>query len=526
MFERVAESIRTILVVDNDPAVLKFMTMFLGREGFEVRTACDGLDALNVLSDFEPDVIFVDLIMPNIGGKKLCQILRSKGRYDETYLIVLSAISSEEEIDYTAMGFDACIAKGPLKGLGVHILTVMEKLGREITRSNPGSTYGAEDLYKREITSELLSTKRHAELIVENMSEGIVEATSEKKIIFANPAAVTLLDMPEEDLLGRDFQSLFETDAEQKIDRAFTAAMNGDEGNHLEEPIDHGDRLIMTQILPVYDEGRTSMVIIMNDITERMRAEKNLRRAHNELESRVKKRTEELQRANASLTEEIEQRRLLENDLRTSLKEKETMLNEIHHRVKNNLQVVSSLLGSYSRRVKNEDVTHMVKEMQNRIQSMSLVHEKLYRSQNFSAVDFGDYLRSFIRHLVHSFAIDEHRVKTIIDVEPVHLGIDIAVPCALIVNELVTNSLKHAFPGDRKGEIAVSFRMNDSSGCLMRIGDDGVGLPDDVDTASPESLGLRIVHVLTKQLDGTLRINRESGLGYTIEFPWRRGVNE
>ena len=456
--------------------------------------------------------------MPNIGGEKLCQILRNQRRFNHTYLIVLSAISSEEEIDFVSIGFDACIAKGPLKRVGEIILLVIEKLGREITRSSPGGTYGLEKLYKREITRELLSTKRHFELILENMAESIIETIIDGRIVFANPAAIKLLGIQEEILLSSSLTSLFTINQQPKVKALMMRASDNANENSKPEMLSYGDRVLTAQVLAVNDDGRASMVIIIDDITEKKRAEDALKKAHDELESRVIERTAELASANRSLQSEISHGQELEKKLRYSLKEKEILLDEIHHRVKNNLQIVSSLLGLNARRFQNEELRATIRDMRHRIHSLSLVHDKLYRSGNLAAVDIGDYFRTLIKQLVGSYAFESERIKVTTDIDKVFFGLDVAVPCALIVNELITNSLKYAFPNNGAGEIAVKIKRDGDEDFVMEVGDNGAGLPRDVNPDDPDVLGLRIVKVLAGQLNAKMTIERSAGTVFRFAF--------
>ena len=522
MLDKLCMDISRIFVVDNDPAVCTFLKLFLTKEGFNVDTAEDGLQALSALENSNPQVIFIDLVMPNISGEKLCQILRSQRRFDTTYLIVLSAISSEEEIDYTSIGFDVCIAKAPLKRMGEIILSVIGKLGNEITRDKPGGIYGLENLYRREITRELLSTKRHFELILGNMAESIIETSVDGRVVFANPAAVELLDIPEEILLSRSFVALFSDDQNQKVEALIKSAKTKGGTSPVSVQLLYRDRILTAQVLSVQDEGQISIVIIIDDITDKQRASADLKKAHDELESRVIARTSELAAANASLQVEIARGQVLEKKLRSSLKEKEILLDEIHHRVKNNLQIVSSLLGLNARKLEDEDLKAMVRDMRHRIQSLSLVHDKLYRSGNLAAVDIGDYFKTLIQQLVGSFALDSNLVKVKINIDQVYFSLDVAVPCALIVNELITNALKHAFPEGKKGEIRVSIKSTGSNSYFMEVGDNGIGLPEHVDPDDEDILGLRIVKVLASQLDAEMEIVRTAGTAFRFAFNERK----
>jgi len=216
--------------------------------------------------------------------------------------------------------------------------------------------------------------------------------------------------------------------------------------------------------------------------------------------------------------EERAERKRAEKQLKESLKEKEILLREIHHRVKNNMQVISSLLILQEELSKDEKVIEMLKDSQNRIMSMALIHEKLYRSENLSKIDLKEYIDDLVSGLFQSYGISDDEVTLNINVENFSLGIDSAIPCGLIINELVSNSLKHAFPDGRSGEIKIFIRSTNEMIELV-IGDNGVGIPKDVDLRKTKSLGLHIVNVLVeKQLHGEIALNREKGTEFRIEF--------
>ncbi len=200
------------------------------------------------------------------------------------------------------------------------------------------------------------------------------------------------------------------------------------------------------------------------------------------------------------------------------LNEKEMLLKEINHRVKNNLQIISSLLNLQSRGIEDEQALHSFQVSQDRIKAMALVHEKLYQSEDLARIDFGEYIKSLATDMVSSYGLGLRHIDLKIDVEDILLGVDTAIPCGVIVNELVTNSLKHAFPGGRSGEITVSFREVDGQYSMI-FKDDGVGLPEDLDISHPSSLGLTIVNALTGQLGGTIDLGRNGGSEISITFP-------
>ena len=207
-----------------------------------------------------------------------------------------------------------------------------------------------------------------------------------------------------------------------------------------------------------------------------------------------------------------------ENRLRESLNEKEVLINELHHRVKNNLQVVSSLLALQSRKVDDEKYRAYFEESINRIQAIALVHEKLYNSKDMTKIDFANYLNDLTRYLFFTYTINRQHVHLHLNVGEIRLGIDTAVPCAMIINELVSNSLKHGFPDGREGEIAVSLNIDAEGKHELLVKDTGIGTPPGIDILSSGSLGIQIVLSLIKQIRGTIEIDGSSGLSIKIVF--------
>ena len=225
-----------------------------------------------------------------------------------------------------------------------------------------------------------------------------------------------------------------------------------------------------------------------------------------------------------SIIRDITERRRAEEIIQASLREKEALLREIHHRVKNNLQVTSSLLRLQGAAIDDVHAREMFEETENRIRSMALVHEKLYQSTNLSRIDFADYVRSLGELLFRSSAINPANVTLHVSGSETFLSIDIAVPCGLIVNELLSNALKHAFPEDRRGEIHVQLDERADGWISVSIRDNGIGLPADFDLNSTGTLGLQLVHGLAHQIDGRITIEREQpGAGFIVDFPPERG---
>lgn len=243
-----------------------------------------------------------------------------------------------------------------------------------------------------------------------------------------------------------------------------------------------------------------------------------LLRARDELEARVEARTWELTRANAALEAEVQQHQIAETQLRTSLQEKEVLLKEVHHRVRNNLQVVYSLFSLQSHTASDRAVAEALREGQTRIKTMSLIHEKLYGSPDLAHIDFGDFLRNLVKHLYTTYQVNPATITLDLDVIDAWVSIDTAVPCGLIVNELLSNSLKHAFPGGRKGSVAVRLARADGNRLRLAVTDNGVGLPPGLSFQEARSLGMQLARILAGQIDGHIEVESTRGTRVEITF--------
>ncbi|MDJ0518763.1 MAG: PAS domain S-box protein [Trichodesmium sp. MO_231.B1] len=217
---------------------------------------------------------------------------------------------------------------------------------------------------------------------------------------------------------------------------------------------------------------------------------------------------------------DITERKRNEEQIKASLAEKEVLLKEIHHRVKNNLQVISSLLRLQSRYIQDANVMEMLKESQNRVRSMALVHEHLYQSKDLSRIDFSEYIRNLASHIFQAYEVKARGVKLNVKVVPVSLNIDTVVPCGLIINELVSNSLKYAFPEESVGDISIDFNyeQNNQNKFILQVSDNGIGFPEDLDYQNSGSLGLRLVCSLVRQLKGEIERVNQVGTVFKITF--------
>jgi PAS domain S-box-containing protein len=340
------------------------------------------------------------------------------------------------------------------------------------------------DITERKLSEEALqeSEDRYRRLV--NFSPFGIAIHSDHKIVYANLAAMKILGAKNlENLIGRPMLQIIHPDYHEIAKERIRKQEQGYVAPQIEEKFVRLDgTFVDVEIvsIPFAYKGKLAMYGVFQDITER---------------------------------------KLAEGQIKASLKEKEMLLREIHHRVKNNMQLISSLLRLQSGYA-NEEIFHNVfKDCQNRIISMSLIHEKLYRSKELTKIDLNDYIRDLVSRLFQSYNACESTIALNIDVENVSLGIDLATPCGLIINELVNNSLKHAFPYGREGEIKVALKQTDENTFELLVSDNGVGIPEDLDFRKTESLGLRLVTILVEdQLEGEISLDRSKGTEFQIKF--------
>lgn len=219
---------------------------------------------------------------------------------------------------------------------------------------------------------------------------------------------------------------------------------------------------------------------------------------------------------------DISDRKQKEERIQAALKEKDILLGEIHHRVKNNLQLIDSLLDLQLSQVDDASVLGMLRECQNRIRSMVLIHQTLYQSKDFAQVDFASFIDSLMPTLVASYGLDQERISLGMSGVSVYLPLNAAIPCGLIVNELVTNAFKHAFPDMRCGRISIDLGCDEDGQVQLTVSDDGIGIPEHLVIEQTTTLGLQLVCLLTEQVGGTLAIQRANPTSFLLSFPTQR----
>jgi PAS domain S-box-containing protein len=368
----------------------------------------------------------------------------------------------------------------------------------------------------------LRDSEKFLNSIVEQIPDMIiVKDAQDLRFVRFNKAGEDLLGYSREELLGKNDYDLFpkhEADFFTGIDKDVLLKNQliviPDEKIHTRNK---GERILYTKKIPIVDErGNPSYLLgISEDITERKQADEEIRKFSEGLERMVVERTADITDINQKLIAEINIRLDAEKQLTKTVVEKEVLLREVHHRVKNNLQIIISLLNLQSRYLTDEATLSAFRESQNRIKAMSLVHEKLYQSADISKIELDKYLMFLGNNLLQFFGMKGKGITLTMDIRDISLAIDTAIPLGLMINEMISNSLKYAFPNRVRGEISIAIHRQDNTLSIV-YKDNGVGIPQDFDWKNAKSLGLRLVISLVEQLRGTIKLDRTAGTTFTI----------
>jgi PAS domain S-box-containing protein len=349
-------------------------------------------------------------------------------------------------------------------------------------------------------------SEKRFEDVADNTGDWVWETDAQGRYTYSSPVVEKVLGYKAEEVLGRHFHEFLHPEDGGETKNAVADIISRRESfrDLLNRKVRKDGKavIVSTSGVPVFsDKGELRGYRgVVTDVTDQTEAE----------ESR-KLYTVKLEELAVDLTK-------AEGQIKASLREKEVLLQEIHHRVKNNMQVISSILGLQAGYVGDEDARGVLRECQGRIRSMAAIHEKLYRSEDFARIAFGDYVRDLCRELFRVYRVEENRVSLALDVEDMTLSLYYAIPCGLIINELVSNSLKYAFPGGREGEVRVSVRSEGDEMELV-VADNGVGLPEAVEWESPGTLGLHMVNILGKeQLRADMDLDSKGGARFTFRF--------
>ncbi|HEX5681558.1 MAG TPA: response regulator [Desulfobacterales bacterium] len=485
---------KKILVVDDDRVMLTFAGKLLEREGHEVKTAADGFEALNVLSDFIPDVIFFDLIMPKIDGDKLIQIIRSMPRLKESFLVIVSAVVAEVDFNFQATGADYYIAKGPFKAMAANIIAAIKASEAPRGRDIPKPVVGLEHASTRQLTRELLSRNRHLETILESMAEGILEVYS-GRIVYANSAAIAMLGIPAQRLLTAHPPDLFEGSIRERLAALFATAPGQPAEIGESNPLEMNGRQLLAKKLPVKGDESTVM-LMLTDITERKRLEMQLQHVQ-KMEAIGTIAAGVAHNFRNTLTEILVNSQLIQ----FSHKDEPPLLeitDRIHSSVKRGARLVDGLLHFSRKQI----------------------------SKEFKAVDLVRVIRETDQIIRHSFSA-KVEIRTVL---PDTLWIMGDSPgLSQVIMNLCTNA-RDAMPDG--GLLTIEARREDAR-ALVLVSDTGAGMDretlekcfDPFFTTKPigkgTGLGLSTAYGIIKGHDGTISVESapQAGATFRLQFP-------
>ena len=416
---------------------------------------------------FKPDIILSDYSLPVFNGLSALEI-RNKNCPETPFIFVSGMIGEEFAIETLVKGATDYIFKNNLSKL----VPAVERVLNE------------SEEHKKRIAAEetLKKSEKKYRYIVENAREGILTTDSNNIITYVNPYMTKMLGYIGNEMIGKNLESFLEENETIISPEVFKTYENDvkQENKYIFQKKDNTKIYTSVESSPIQDKNNnyTGAIALITNITEQVKAE---------------------------------------NKIKSSLNEKDVLLHEIHHRVKNNMQIISSLLNLQCEYVDNEKAINVLKESQNRVKSMGMIHENLYQSKDLTHINFSDYIFNLVSNLFLSYNIDNTQIKPILETENVNLNMETAVPCGLIISELISNSLKYAFPNGRNGEILISLKKIKNNYQLI-IQDNGIGIPKEIVLDKLESLGLKLVFQLTYQINGKIEIKRTNGTEFKILF--------
>ncbi len=485
-----------ILLVDDDPFILQSIGPALVKKGYQVTTAENGQKGIDALNKSSFDLVLTDLMMEDVDGFQILKEVKELKK--ETMVIVLTGYSDVTlAIDCLRLGADDYVLKPcKLEELLFRLNSCFEKLeDKRKIRQTERALRLSEETFR--------AIYEYAPIMIDSFDE------NGRCIMWNKECEKQLGPSFEEMKLQKDPLSMFYPDPEIK-DKVLKALQKRD-GHFREYRVFTNNGTYRDQLWADFEIPNGHSISIGLDITERKQSEQELQKAHEELETKVKIRTTELE-------QEITKRKQAEEQIKVSLKEKEVLLKEIHHRVKNNLQIISSLIKLQAHNIDDKAVKATLFETQNRVHTMTTVHEMLYGSKSLSDIDLNRYLSKLSKNLHHSYSVNPDQVKLAIDCDEIVLDIEKASSLGLIVNELISNSLKYGFPDGRNGEINLNVKKQDSD-FELTVKDNGIGFPKDFDLENTTTLGLKLVKILTEnEFGGSIQLKQEQDTCFVIRI--------
>ncbi|MBF0554654.1 MAG: response regulator [Nitrospirae bacterium] len=446
-----------ILIIDDDVEICNTFTGILQEKGsFEAATARSSKDGLALMRQTRYDAVVIDIILPDMDGTSLLKELR---KINPCVVCIIITGHAEFNNVYEAIkaGADGFFTK-PFP-----VEEVMQRIN--------------ESLQQKCLQKQLIESEDKYRNLVQKSSEGICNLDMDGKIVFINPACLKMFEKDEQELSGVKYVDVVNPKDLAQVEDAVECAKKGvNVSLQYEISTFSTNKWVESTITPIRnDTGNavSSILIISRDITGRIN---------------------------------------LEAQLQGTISEKETLLREIHHRVKNNMQVIISLLKLQASYLKDSCNKEMFKDCENRIKAMAIVHERLYRTSDMTTINFKYYVKQVANEMMSSYLGGNRNVTLKITGEDFILGIDTAVPCGLVINELLSNAIKHAFINGEGGVIRIHFKSIREDEYEVMVKDNGIGMKEDIDLGAAKTLGLTLVHMLVEtQLKGKFYYNIDSG---------------
>ncbi|MCT4625710.1 response regulator [Halodesulfovibrio sp.] len=494
-----------VLTMEDDPVVRETIAAYLIDEGYSVTQAESGLQGLALIKEKNIDAILLDWRLPDISGG---EVLSRLAKMNPTIpVIVVSGTDEVEEVIEALQRGAWDYLRKPLKNMDILIEAIVRNLNRarmmkeaalegehlkELVRSRTEELERANALLRREAkerqeyAAALKESEARFRQLVETVREAFfVRNAITKEFIYVSPAATELFGLTPDQLAldsGLLLELLHPDDRNDAVDRMLKIYIN-------QTPDNFEYRFIVGKVKALKWIGfRIFPVKDANGVVYR----------------------------HVGVAEDITERKHAHDALCASLREKDILFKEVHHRVKNNLQLVSSLLSLQAQRILNLEDRERFLDSQRRIQSMTLVHEELYRTDDLSCIDFSYYVEQLARRIEQAF-LATVPVDLEMNLEKIYLSVDTAMPCGLILNELISNVYKHAFIGKERGRLFLSTGLQDGQ-LILKVVDDGVGFPKDFDIAQSDSLGMQVVNELVEQLSAKLTISVDNGTEFKLSF--------
>ena len=462
-----------ILILEDVPFDAELINRELKRSGMKFSSIRveEEKDYLNELKSFKPDVILADHSLPHFDGISALKIAKDKSP-DVPFIFVSGKMGEDFAIEALKCGATDYVLKGSLSKIVHAVNRALEEVKEHSKRKNEEEALRSShrQLMEAQKIGHVGSWEWDLETLEMNCSDEFYNMMSIDPTRF-----------------GNNYQSMMDIihpNDRQTVQDSINAALN----HHM--PFTNDYRIVRP-------DGTVRILSSKGEVITDPNG-KPLRIVATE--------------------QDITEQKLADEKIKSSLKEKEMLLQEIHHRVKNNLQVISSLLRLQSRYINDQKSIDIFKETQNRVRSIAILHEKLYQSEDLAKIRFDEYVKILAEDLLYFYELDKSNINMKIDMEEISLNIETAIPCGLIIDEMVANSLKYAFPDGRNGEIKIELHSDDKNKYFMCVSDNGIGISTDIDPEKTDTFGMQLIKYLTKQLKASIELDKSNGTAYNLTF--------